>query len=225
MNESTESSLGLFTSIIKFVQDGGPFMYLIMAVFAVGIAISIERFIYLQNVRRQNRDMWEKIFPLLDQGLGDKALQLAKHSDATIAKIVRYGLERSVYAQYHTEIELAMEEGLMEAIPQLERRTPYLATFANIATLLGLLGTILGLISAFTAVASADPSQKADLLSASISVAMNTTAFGLMTAIPLLLVFSILQSTTAQIIDSMEMASVKLMNTFHKAQNIKNDGS
>ncbi|MBL4606909.1 MAG: MotA/TolQ/ExbB proton channel family protein [Pseudomonadales bacterium] len=172
----------------------------------------------MQSVRKKNRDVWEKIFPLLNQGLIEQAHEYAQHSDAAIAKIVIYGLERSVYAEHHDEIEMAMEEGLMETIPRLEQRTPYLATFANIATLLGLLGTILGLISAFTAVASADPTQKADLLSASISVAMNTTAFGLMTAIPLLLIFSVLQSITTQIIDSMEMASVKFLNTFRKVQ-------
>ncbi len=109
----------------------------------------------------------------------------------------------------------------MEVIPHLERRTHYIATFANIATLLGLLGTIMGLINAFTAVASADPSQKADLLSASISVAMNTTAFGLMAAIPLLLAFTYLQNKTNQLIDSMEMASVKFLNVFRQAQSQK----
>ncbi len=94
----------------------------------------------------------------------------------------------------------------------LEQRTQYLATLANIATLLGLLGTIIGLISAFTAVAAADPSQKASLLSESISVAMNTTAFGLMSAIPLLMFHAVLQTRTNEIVDSFEMAGVKLLN-------------
>jgi biopolymer transport protein ExbB/TolQ len=97
-------------------------------------------------------------------------------------------------------------------LPHLEKRTPYLATFANIATLLGLLGTIIGLIQAFTAVANANPAEKADMLSASISVAMNTTAFGLMVAIPLLLIYAVLQTRTTQIVDSIEMASVKFLN-------------
>ena len=100
----------------------------------------------------------------------------------------------------------------MEVMPRLESRTHYLATFANIATLLGLLGTIIGLIQAFTAVAEANPAEKADLLSASISVAMNTTAFGLIVAIPLLLVHTVLQSKTTRIIDSLEMVSVKFLN-------------
>jgi biopolymer transport protein ExbB len=110
------------------------------------------------------------------------------------------------------DIEIAMEESMMEIIPDLEQRTPYVALFSNIATLLGLLGTIMGLIEAFTAVANANPAEKADLLSASISVAMNTTAFGLIAAIPLLIIHAMLTTTTAQIVDSLEMVSVKTLN-------------
>ncbi len=108
----------------------------------------------------------------------------------------------------------------MEIVPALEKRTHYIATFANIATLLGLLGTIIGLIKAFTAVSHADPAEKADLLSASISVAMNTTAFGLMVAIPLLLVYSVLQSKTTTLVDSLEMASVKFLNMLTEQKRI-----
>ena len=106
----------------------------------------------------------------------------------------------------------------MEVVPRLEARTPYIALLANIATLLGLLGTIMGLIAAFDAVASADPAEKADMLSASISIAMNTTAFGLMAAIPLLISFAFLQARTVEIVDSLEMASVKFLNIFRQAQ-------
>ena len=123
------------------------------------------------------------------------------------------GLERQGAVRRRDDIEYAMEEGLLEVLPNIERRTPYLATFANIATLLGLLGTIIGLIQAFTAVSNANPADKADLLSASISVAMNTTAFGLMAAIPLLLVHTLIQSKTTELVDSLEMASVKFLNT------------
>jgi biopolymer transport protein ExbB len=84
--------------------------------------------------------------------------------------------------------------------------------FANVATLLGLLGTIVGLIQAFTAVANANPAEKADLLSASISVAMNTTAFGLIVAVPLLILHAVINSRTSEIVDSLEMASVKTLN-------------
>jgi biopolymer transport protein ExbB len=105
-----------------------------------------------------------------------------------------------------------MEESMMEIIPQLEKRTGYIALAASVATLLGLLGTIIGLIQAFTAVANANPAEKADLLSASISVAMNTTAFGLVAAIPLMVLHSVLTARTGEIVDGLEMASVKALN-------------
>jgi biopolymer transport protein ExbB/TolQ len=106
-----------------------------------------------------------------------------------------------------------MEESLMEVTPQLERRTHYLATFANVATLLGLLGTIIGLIHGFAAVSDINPSQKQDQLSASVSIAMNCTAFGLMTAIPFLLIHAWLVSMTDELVDNLEMASVKFLNS------------
>lgn len=111
----------------------------------------------------------------------------------------------------------------MEATPRLGKRTHYLSTFANIATLLGLLGTIVGLIQAFTAVSNADPSEKAALLSSSISVAMNTTAFGLIVAIPLLLIYSVLQTKTTELVDSLEMASVKVLNIIKEHANKDGD--
>ena len=126
------------------------------------------------------------------------------------------GLTRMKSAEHRDEIETAMEESMMETIPQIEKRTHYLAMFANIATLLGLLGTIIGLIKAFTAVAAVDPALKGEILSTSISVAMNTTAFGLMTAIPLLFIYTVLQTKTTEIIDSLEMATVKFLNLMTK---------
>ena len=129
-----------------------------------------------------------------------------------MSRIVADGMNRQTSTRRRADIEYAMEEGLLEVLPNIERRTPYLATFANIATLLGLLGTIIGLIAAFTAVANADPAEKATLLSQSISLAMNTTAFGLMAAIPLLLIHSMLQSKTSAIVESLEIAVVKFLN-------------
>lgn len=202
-----------FTDIARFFEDGGVFMYFILLLLAVGIAIAIERFIYLSAAKNSSNKVWNTLVPILKKGDFDQALKVSSESKAAMAHIFSYGLahikERS---QHRDEIETAMEEGLMEITPRLERRTHYLATLANIATLMGLLGTIIGLIQAFTAVASADPAQKADLLSASISVAMNTTAFGLMAAIPLLLLHAVLSTKTTEIVDSFEMAAVKFLN-------------
>ena len=202
-----------FYSIIAFFQKGGMFMYPILLVFAIGLAISIERWIQLVRVRSGNQKMWKQLYPILRKGEFEKARQMANKDKSTIAQMLGMGLARQGAVRRRDDIEIAMEESMMEIIPQLEKRTPYVALLSNIATLLGLLGTIMGLIEAFTAVANANPAEKADLLSASISVAMNTTAFGLMSAIPLLLFHAKLTSTTGQIIDSLEMASVKALNT------------
>jgi biopolymer transport protein ExbB len=156
--------------------------------------------------------MWDQLMPALQSGKYPQAMSITAKSDVAICKILNYGLMRVKSARRREDIEMAMEEGLMEVVPRLERRTHYLSSFANVATLLGLLGTIIGLIQAFTAVAHAGAAEKAEILASSISVAMNTTAFGLIVAIPLLLVYSVLQSKTTQIVDSLEMAAVKFLN-------------
>jgi biopolymer transport protein ExbB len=150
---------------------------------------------------------------MLQQGNFRQAAQLSSQSDSAIGQILSYGLARVQGARRRDDIEKAMEESLMGVVPKLEKRTHYLATFANLATLLGLLGTVIGLISAFGAVATVNPAEKANLLSASISVAMNCTAFGLMTAVPLLVIHAVLQTKTTELIDSLEMASVKFLNS------------
>lgn len=202
--------------IIRFFQEGGMFMYPILIIFAGGVAIAVERYLYLTLATSANKRTWKKILSHLNGGDFKAALQAANKSKTAIGTILTYGLSRARTARRRDDVETAMEEGLMEAIPRMEKRTHYLSTLANIATLLGLLGTIIGLIEAFTAVSNADPAEKADLLSASISVAMNTTAFGLMAAIPLLLVYAVLQSKTTAIVDSLEMASVKFLNIFNE---------
>ena len=215
-----------FYSIVAFFQKGGLFMYPIMLVFAVGMAIVFERWVQLSRVQSANHKMWNLLQPVLVKGDFDKARQMINKSKSSMAQMLGMGLARQGAVRRREDIEIAMEESMMEIIPQLEKRTPYVALLSNIATLLGLLGTIMGLIEAFTAVANANPAEKADLLSASISVAMNTTAFGLMSAIPLLLFHAKLTSTTGHIVDSLEMASVKALNTisnFTKRQFDRNE--
>jgi biopolymer transport protein ExbB len=202
-----------FSTIVRFFQEGGIFMYPIVLVLGLGLAIAIERWIYLTMTTANNKRLWNKVTPYLKSGNFAGAMQVTAKSKAAIAQIMSYGLHRIRFARRPEDIERAMEESLLEVMPRLERRTHYLAMFANMATLLGLLGTIIGLINAFTAVANANPAEKADLLSASISVAMNTTAFGLIVAIPLMLIHTLLQTKTTEIVESLEVASVKFLNS------------
>lgn len=205
--------MGVIYSVVAFFQKGGMFMYPILLVFAVGISIAAERWFQLTRTRSQNRKVWSQVEPALVKGEFEKARNMVDKDKSTISQMLSMGLARQGAVRRREDIEIAMEESMMEIIPQLEKRTQYVGLLSNIATLLGLLGTIMGLIEAFTAVANANPAEKADLLSASISVAMNTTAFGLMVAIPLLLIHAKLTSTTGHIVDSLEMASVKALNS------------
>jgi biopolymer transport protein ExbB len=205
-------AMNVMYSIVSFFATGGLFMYPILLVFAIGVAIAVERYITLTLITNKNQSVWNEIQPLLLKGEFEQARQMTDQDKSTISQVLNMGLARQGAVRRREDIEIAMEESMMEIIPQLEKRTPYVALSSNVATLLGLLGTIMGLIQAFTAVANANPAEKADLLSASISVAMNTTAFGLMVAIPLLVTHVVLTAKTGQIVDSLEMASVKTLN-------------
>lgn len=193
----------------------------ILIVLAVGLAIAFERWVHLKRVRNENKIMWDMLHPVLAEGDFDKAREMVNDDNSAISQMLSMGLARQGAVRRREDIEIAMEESLMEIIPQLEKRTPYLALLSNVATLFGLLGTIMGLISAFGAVSTASPAEKASLLAASISEAMNCTAFGIMSAIPLLLLHARLMTTTGQIVNGMEMASAKALNavsTFSKRQ-------
>jgi biopolymer transport protein ExbB/TolQ len=200
-------------NIIAFLQNGGSFIYPIALVLVVGLAITIERWLYLSAAHRTNKKAFSLIKNALKSGDVEAISKHAKNNKAPVFDVLESGIARLGKAERREDVEYAMEETIMEYMLRLEKRTPFIATLANIATLLGLLGTIMGLIAAFSAVASADPAEKANLLSSSISVAMNTTAFGLITAIPLILFHSSLQTKTATVVDSIEMAGIKLLNS------------
>lgn len=147
-------------SIVRFFQTGGAFMYPILIVFTVGLAIAVERYLKLTHVRSVNSKMWTQLHPMMEEGSFDEARAVIADDDSTISKLLNMGLARQGSVRRRDDIEIAMEESMMEIIPQLEKRTPYVALFSNISTLLGLLGTIMGLIEAFTAVANANPAEK-----------------------------------------------------------------
>jgi len=202
----------MLDEIVAFFKSGGVFMVPIIIVLAFGVAVAVERYLYLTAVKVKNRKLLAELMPLLKSGDLNQVYKITSQSKIAMAQMLNLGLSRLKIKPERDQIEMAMEESLMEIIPRLEKRTHYLAMFANIATLLGLLGTITGLIKAFTAVSQVDPSLKAEILSGSISVAMNTTAMGLGVAIPLIIVFSLLQTKTTEIVDSLEIATIKFVN-------------
>ncbi len=202
-----------FNAAVRFFQEGGFFLYPLLLIFVVGVAIAVERWLYLSRETSRNRGLWDEVAPHLASGNFKQAIALANNSEAQIGSVLKYGLARLSTARRRDDIQQAMEESMLEIIPRLEKRTHYLSSLANIGMLIGLLGTIIGLIAAFAAVAQANPAEKATLLSAAISVAMNNTASGLFVAITLLLAHMFLESKTTALIDSLEIAVVKFLNS------------
>lgn len=143
--------------LIRFFQDGGLFMWIIFLVMAVGLAIAADRMFYLSRTQKSVQCLWMKLAPMLKARDYDGASQSVIDLNDPLGRVLNYGFSRLKGVPIREQMEAAMEEGVMEVMPEVEQRTHYLATLANVATLLGLLGTILGLISAFTAVANANP--------------------------------------------------------------------
>ncbi len=205
----------MFQSLASFFFDGGIFMYAILASGVAGLAILIERTkLLLFNFNVDAHALWDRISRSIEDGHTEQALGLCKDLRIPLLKILHHGILASKGDE--KAVQNAIDEAVLETMPAIDKRISYLATIANIATLLGLLGTIQGLIQAFSAVGSADPSQKAELLAKGISVALYTTAFGLIVAIPLLLMYSLLTARAHKITDEIDEFSVKLINLLAK---------
>jgi biopolymer transport protein ExbB len=213
--------MDIFYSIVKIFVQGGPFMIPILLVGAVGAAIAVERYVTLTRMSVKNRSVWAEVEPALGKGDFDKARELTSKDDSAISRLLSVGLALQGAVRRRDDVKTAMQETMTQIMPRLEKRTHYLATLANVATLLGLLGTVSGLIHAFSAVALVNPAEKASLLSASISEAMNCTAFGLVTAVPFLVLHALLQSKTAQLIENLEAVSIKFLTVLTTRQSTR----
>jgi biopolymer transport protein ExbB len=199
-------------AVAEFFTAGGVWMYPIAAMSIIAVAIVIERSIFLFFRYNINGNAFmAQIQKLVMANNIDRAIKLCNAAPAAaLPKVIKAGLTRANKGEI--EIQNAVEEATLEVVPSIQKRTNALQAVANLATLMGLLGTIIGLIQAFTAVEAAAPDQRAAMLTASISIAMNTTAFGLMVAIPTMGAHVILAGITKKIIDEIDQYSVKLEN-------------
>jgi len=197
--------------IIGAFQQGSMAVWLIAVTLAVSVAFMLERFVRLGQANVDgNAFMFEIQKYILANDL-DGAIRLCNGAgNAALPRVIKAGLQRASRDQ--EQIQNAIDAASLEDIPKLERRLPYLALIANVATLLGLLGTISGLIRSFAAVSLADPAQRQAILAAGISEAMNATAFGLVTAILTMVVHSILSTKASRIIEEIDEFGVKLLD-------------
>jgi len=215
--EEEEVSAGLFSKIAQFFRDGGPALWAILMFFAAGVAIVVERVIFLFFVADMKPETFMgRIAELIRKGSIEGAIASCAEKSAPLARIIEAALRN--YRNTERDIQNAVDEMALAELPRLNARTGYLATLANVSTMVGLLGTIFGLIVAFESVAAADPAEKSVMLANGISMAMNTTAFGLTSAIPLLLAHSILTAKTDALVDDIDRYSVMVINMLAQAR-------
>ncbi len=206
--------------IAGFSPESGGFWFMVALAIcaAVAVAIAIERTYYI--IVRSNINapkFMAEIRKLVKAGEYKKALALCEAApNKALARVVGAGLRKVAESEsidFRT-IQNSVDEGTLEVIPKLQERTGFLAMLANVATLIGLMGTIWGLILAFrsVSVAGIDAAEKSRMLAAGISTAMNTTLLGLAIAIPSILVYTYLHNKTLKIIDEIDEHTVKLIN-------------
>jgi biopolymer transport protein ExbB/TolQ len=205
------AGISVINEIASFLQGGGIFMGVILAGWAIGIAIAIERYRKLsRGYDVDGPSFMNEIQRYVLSNDIQGAIRVCSGSTAALPKVLKNGLKRA--NQGTEQIQNALDATALEVVPKIEVRLNYLQLIANVSTLFGLLGTIQGLIQSFSAVASADPAQKAELLALGISKAMNTTALGLLAAISIMIIHSILTTKADKIINEIDEFSVKLLD-------------
>lgn len=206
------------TLALRF-NEGGPFMWIILGVLAVACAVSLERFIFYVFVcRTSGAQSVSLIAKAINEGNTEEAERIAHRNKAPVDVLLAIAVDRFKEGMSEEEIREGVEEAAIREVPKMSQRLNYLALFANIATLLGLLGTIAGLQVSFSSLAAVEASKKAGLLAQGISQAMNTTAFGLLVAVPCMVLYTILNNTQLRLTKDLDEAVVRLMNYFKRAR-------
>ena len=216
MNETVVSTaanvtnVSFLNTIIDFFEKGGIFMGIILLVWGVGIAICLERFSKLKKMDVNGASFMNEIQRHILSNDVQGAIRICSGSEAVLPRVLKSGLKRSNSST--EQMQNAIDATALEVIPKVESRLNYLQLIANVSTLFGLLGTIQGLITSFAAVAAADPSQKAEMLANGIATAMNTTFLGLLSAITIMVLHSVLSAKAEKIINGIDEYSVKLID-------------
>jgi len=196
-----------------FTSSDAIWMWTILAAQIVSVAIIVERSMALFGKRKINqKELSRAIAEDIRSGDLNKALRRSMQLSATepLGVVASAGIQAAIDMGGKEEIQLKMDEILLEENSRVEKRIGFLAMFANVATLLGLLGTITGLIHSFAGIANANPVEKASILSAGISLAMNTTAYGLIVAVPALIMYAVLQNRATRLSEDLNKAALSL---------------
>ena len=213
--------------VITAFDEGGFFMYPILVFGIIALAIGFERIYYvLFRANINGTAFMAQIQKLIMANNIDRAIKLCNaEPNAALPRVLKAGLTRANRSEI--EIQNAVDESVLDVFPKLNKRTSFLPMLANVSTLTGLLGTIMGLIAAFDAVATAAPDEKQRLLAGGIAMAMYTTAGGLCAAIPILMLHSFVQSSTTKIMDDVDQFALKTVNLLgaRRRGTLKEDGA
>jgi biopolymer transport protein ExbB/TolQ len=198
-------------SLLEWFRNGGPIMWPILLIALTGLAVFFERFyVIIVRARINGPAFIERVMQLVRAQKTDDAMRLCAQSHAPLPDIGLLILRSK--SREEGDLQNVADAASLSVIPRLTRRLQYLPVLANVATLIGLFGTIFGLKAAFASVAAASAAQRADRLAAGIAIALNATGFGLATAIPMTLAHSYLASQAEEIIEQVDEFSVRLIN-------------
>ena len=198
--------------IAQAFQEGGWPMYIIAVVGLLTVAIIVGRFLALQNLIVDKDDVIQKVSEMLMRGDLRSAISVCDSKQAPLTNTIKAGLVQVANKRPDEEVQVAMDGASLKEQPHLEGWTSFLAVFGNVATLIGLLGTIIGLIKSFGGVSEADPAKKAEILSKGIAEALNCTAFGLIVAIPAIVAYGYFQLRIGRATNDMTEGSMNVMN-------------
>lgn len=210
-----ESNVGYFTAIVSFFKTGGFWMFPIFLAQVVSLAIIAERVVRLFVQRSPNlSDLTGNFEGDIKKGNLDRVLLQARSlvPGNPFRNLIESGVQAAQNMGGREEIQAKMDEVLIKENSKIETRVEFLAMLGNVGTLLGLLGTIVGMIRSFAAISQADQMTKAALLSSGVSEAMHATAYGLIMAIPAIVMYSVLQNRVNKLSEDMTQAGLRIFN-------------
>ncbi len=207
----------MIDSLALRFNEGGPFMWAILVVLASACAIVIERLIFYFIFCNVNGvKLVSDVARSLNNDKTDEARKIAGRKKAPVNTLIQTAIERYSAGMTFDDIQEGVDETAIKEVPKMSQRLNYLSLFANVATLLGLLGTIAGLQLSFTSLASVEAAKKATMLAQGISQAMNTTAFGLIVAVPCMILYTLLSNKQQSLTKDLDEAVVRLLNYMKK---------
>jgi biopolymer transport protein ExbB/TolQ len=201
----------------KFFNEGGAFMWIILGVGAFALAVIAERlYFYFVTCRGNARSLVADAARAISNGRVEQAVKMTAKKRSPVQRLLNVALQRYEKGMDYQDIQQGVEESAIKEIPRFTSRLSSLGMFANIATLTGLLGTIFGLQVSFSSMQLSEGAEKASALASGIAQAMNTTAMGLLVAIPCMIAFTQLSNVQAGLTEDTDEATVKVLNFLEK---------